>query len=132
MMSLPTGICAALRCIAPAAPRRWIRERKRAIRTAYYETCPYCGANLDPGEKCDCRQEESASAGRDDCPPHPTALKNIISILARVTFSNSEEKPNKRGNDKAGKSLFYIQEVPDMSLERAISPEGSALSSFAR
>lgn len=64
--------------------------------------------------------------------PHPTALKNIISILARVTFSNSEGKPNKRGNDKAGKSLFYIQEVPDMSLERAISPAGSALSSFAR
>ena len=20
----------------------------------YYWTCPYCGANLDPGEKCDC------------------------------------------------------------------------------
>lgn len=21
---------------------------------AYYHTCSYCGANLDPGEKCDC------------------------------------------------------------------------------
>lgn len=21
----------------------------------YYNTCPECGANLDPGEKCDCR-----------------------------------------------------------------------------
>lgn len=20
----------------------------------YYHTCPYCGANLDPGEICDC------------------------------------------------------------------------------
>lgn len=20
----------------------------------YYHTCPYCGANLDPGERCDC------------------------------------------------------------------------------
>ncbi len=20
----------------------------------YYHTCPYCGANLDPGEHCDC------------------------------------------------------------------------------
>lgn len=20
----------------------------------YYHTCPLCGANLDPGEKCDC------------------------------------------------------------------------------
>ena len=23
-----------------------------------YWTCPLCGANLDPGEKCDCRQNE--------------------------------------------------------------------------
>lgn len=22
---------------------------------SYYNTCPECGANLDPGEKCDCR-----------------------------------------------------------------------------
>lgn len=21
----------------------------------YYGTCPHCGANLDPGERCDCR-----------------------------------------------------------------------------
>lgn len=20
----------------------------------YYWTCPFCGANLDPGERCDC------------------------------------------------------------------------------
>ena len=20
----------------------------------YYKTCPHCGSNLDPGEKCDC------------------------------------------------------------------------------
>jgi len=30
----------------------------------YYETCPWCGANLDPGEKCDC-------AGADHVPPKP-------------------------------------------------------------
>lgn len=26
----------------------------------YYRTCPYCGANLDPGEGCDCQKEEAA------------------------------------------------------------------------
>lgn len=26
-----------------------------------YETCPYCGANLDAGEKCDCREEEDTA-----------------------------------------------------------------------
>lgn len=23
-----------------------------------YRECPYCGANLDPGELCDCRDKE--------------------------------------------------------------------------
>ena len=23
----------------------------------YYWTCKYCGANLDPGESCDCKKE---------------------------------------------------------------------------
>ena len=23
----------------------------------YYWTCPLCGANLDPNEKCDCEEE---------------------------------------------------------------------------
>ena len=22
---------------------------------SYYNVCPHCGANLDPGERCDCR-----------------------------------------------------------------------------
>lgn len=25
-----------------------------------YKICPYCGAALDPGEKCDCREEAEA------------------------------------------------------------------------
>lgn len=24
----------------------------------YYNECPFCGANLDPGEICDCREED--------------------------------------------------------------------------
>ena len=24
---------------------------------AYYETCDICGANLDPGERCDCQEK---------------------------------------------------------------------------
>ena len=30
----------------------------------YYTTCPYCGAHLDPGEKCDCREEKTAKVSR--------------------------------------------------------------------
>lgn len=25
---------------------------------SYYKPCKYCGANLDPDEECDCRQED--------------------------------------------------------------------------
>lgn len=26
---------------------------------AYFKVCPKCGAALDPGEKCDCMEEEA-------------------------------------------------------------------------
>lgn len=28
-----------------------------------YKICPYCGAHLDPGERCDCQDEENEPAG---------------------------------------------------------------------
>ncbi len=31
-----------------------------------FRTCEYCGAHLDLGEPCDCREEEAAVGGR--CP----------------------------------------------------------------
>ena len=32
---------------------------------AYYVTCPDCGANLDPGEKCDCKKDNNSSSEKD-------------------------------------------------------------------
>ena len=26
---------------------------------AFYNTCPYCGSHLDPGERCDCQKEKA-------------------------------------------------------------------------
>ncbi|MDO4301820.1 MAG: hypothetical protein Q4D26_10565 [Clostridia bacterium] len=28
---------------------------------SYYNTCPCCGSNLDPGEKCDCEKKRNES-----------------------------------------------------------------------
>lgn len=32
-------------------------KKKERIRMAMYWTCPLCGANLDPGEHCDCKEK---------------------------------------------------------------------------
>ena len=32
--------------------------RKKEGEEVYYTECPYCGATLDPGERCDCRESE--------------------------------------------------------------------------
>ena len=29
---------------------------------SYFKACPHCGAHLDPGEVCDCRDNEEAPA----------------------------------------------------------------------
>lgn len=29
---------------------------------AYFRVCPYCGGNLDPGEKCDCQDVKEAKS----------------------------------------------------------------------
>ncbi len=30
---------------------------------SYYRVCPRCGAHLDPGEVCDCREQEKTVRG---------------------------------------------------------------------
>lgn len=32
---------------------------------SYYRVCPNCGANLDPGERCDCQDEEKQDERED-------------------------------------------------------------------
>lgn len=32
------------------------------MKNEYFETCPYCGAHLDPGERCDCKESRNAFA----------------------------------------------------------------------
>ena len=32
---------------------------------AYYNTCPHCGCNLDPGEPCECREVEKQNIDQE-------------------------------------------------------------------
>lgn len=33
---------------------------------AMYWTCPLCGANLDPGESCDCQEENNNNKSKEE------------------------------------------------------------------
>ena len=39
-----------------------IRKEEREM--AKYRECPFCHANLDPGERCECRDEEQRQESR--------------------------------------------------------------------
>ena len=75
---------------------------------AYYNTCPSCGSNLDPGEQCDClRPDEGAQIGhsssqqaremefltglrhlRLNCPPRFIALLAVLNVIANGESEN--------------------------------------------
>lgn len=42
----------------------------------YYETCPDCGAHLDPGEKCDCKAE----AVKIQSPARIVTIKQLVAM----------------------------------------------------
>ena len=41
--------------------------RKR-VKRKYYDTCSICGANLDPGEPCDCQKEKERASKEMQAP----------------------------------------------------------------
>ncbi len=38
-----------------------MKEGLNVSKNTYYWTCPYCKANLDPNEWCDCQKEKEDS-----------------------------------------------------------------------
>ncbi len=53
---------------------------------AFYYSCPICSANLDPGEKCDCRKEELKKE------QFFKKVTEIDSVTGQMVFRWSEEK----------------------------------------
>ena len=45
---------------------------------SYYKICPYCGAALDPGERCDCGQNETARSAATETDGKANTSINII------------------------------------------------------
>lgn len=57
------------------------------MRTTYFKPCPYCGANLDPGERCECQRRNEAHAK-----PKRRTPRMLKSVRADA-FERKEGKP---------------------------------------
>ena len=60
------------------------------MKHTYYTICPYCGAHLDPGERCDCPR---ASPGGYQY-GNKTGAKNLPG-LPEIVFSRSKPQKEK-------------------------------------
>lgn len=49
----------------------------------YYRTCPYCGAHLDPGERCDCKGGDLLLAD------HPSVKAAPVSLSLPTYYRNT-------------------------------------------
>ena len=60
----------------------------------FFKPCPYCGAHLDPGEKCDCSGAKKETALLQQRRPQ---ANNPVSSLANL---RQEVKPMKGGDSE--------------------------------
>ena len=52
----------------------------------YYRVCPFCGAHLDPGERCDCQEKEEDRSGAANA---GTVQENTTAYTTRKPVSSS-------------------------------------------
>lgn len=48
----------------------------------YFNTCPHCGSNLDPGESCDCKEQRGTQ--------HEQSQTNLCSQLHNKHFDKGK------------------------------------------
>lgn len=58
---------------------------------SYYKICPYCGAALDPGERCDCKKEKAARPAGTETNGTNGLTKPTINIIAYDVKKASEK-----------------------------------------
>jgi hypothetical protein len=50
---------------------------------AYYNTCPKCGCNLDPGEKCDCERVKPKEQKNSFCFAYKLSKSDKAALKAK-------------------------------------------------
>ena len=72
---------------------------------SYYRTCPHCGANLDPGESCDCTISQVCTEARAVFPELFTGRTDreiVNEITGVVRRAKMKEAPADAANTGEG------------------------------
>lgn len=88
-----------------------------------YRTCEYCGANLDPGEICDCGKKIKPEIDDKPATKETSTQKEqkVVSVDKKVDEKEKQTKPGDTGKDDYGK--FIISDSG-----KKIYPEDESLS----
>lgn len=54
------------------------------MKHTYYSTCPICGANLDPGEKCTCTAERKGGDTMSENTDRSSYVEAIVKLLEKT------------------------------------------------
>lgn len=54
------------------------------MKHTYYSTCPICGANLDPGEKCTCTAEQRGGDTMSESTDRTGYIEAITKLLEKA------------------------------------------------
>lgn len=72
---------------------------------SYFKTCPNCGANLDPGEICDCGAAQTNNQRFNQllnrC-AHPRAMYNALLALGSAGLLDKEKAAQSATNTQDG------------------------------
>lgn len=81
---------------------------------SYYRTCPHCGANLDPGESCDCSISRVSAEARAVFPELFTGrndreiVSEIAGIVRRAEMKEAPADAANTGEGGAEQSLTAV------------------------
>ena len=85
-------------------------ENLKGERMAQYTTCPFCGAHLDPGERCDCAAAKARTSEGRDIP-----LSEIMTFQVPEEYALMSAEMqyicHEVGKYDAGDALFYAMVV---------------------
>ena len=81
---------------------------------SYYRTCPHCGANLDPGESCDCTISQVCTEARAVLPELFTGrndreiVSEIAGIVRRAEMKDAPADAANTGEGGAEQNLTTV------------------------